>query len=85
MTSPNADGLVDFAKGFAKAKAPVLDAMPAHVVDAVNVWLSDMLAAAEANDRNSVNRIAGRIGAKLKDELANGLHQQRRARDRQRG
>jgi len=47
--------------------------------------LSDMLAAAEANDRNSVNRIAGRIGAKLKDELANGLHQQRRARDRQRG
>jgi hypothetical protein len=84
----NADlnrNLISFARDYARSKAPILDGMPRPVVDAVNVWLSDMMTAAELGDAHTVNAIAGRVGSKLKDELAYQLHQQRKARDRQRG
>jgi hypothetical protein len=79
------DDLVTFAKGFIKGKAAVLDEMPDHIVTTVNVWINDLMAAAEANDRDRVNRIAGRIGARLKDEMGYQLNQRRKERDHQRG
>jgi hypothetical protein len=89
MTQPaNADlnrGLLSFARDYARSKAAIPDGMPRNVVDTVNYWISDMMVAAEAGDANRVNAIAGRIGSKLKDEFAFQLHQQRKARDRQRG
>jgi hypothetical protein len=84
MTAPAAD-LVAYAKSFAKGKAAVLDARPADVAVTVNCWIADMLAATEAGDTARVHRICGRIGSKLKDELAYELNQQRKARDQQRG
>jgi hypothetical protein len=84
MTQP-AGGLVTFARDFARGKAAALDAMPADVAVTVNFWIADMLAAAEAGDTARVHRICGRIGSKLKDELAYELNQQRKARDQQRG
>jgi hypothetical protein len=79
------DDLIAFAKGFIKGKASVLDEMPDRIVTTVNVWITDLMAAAEANDRDRVNRIAGRIGARLKDEMGYLLNQRRKERDHQRG
>jgi hypothetical protein len=84
MTQPPAD-LVAYAKSFAKGRAAALDAVPADVANTVNCWIANMMAAAEAGDSNRVHAIAGRIGYKLKDELAFQLHEQRKDRDRQRG
>jgi hypothetical protein len=81
MTDQCEQDLIAFAKGFIKGKAPVLDEMPDHIVTTVNVWITDLMAAAEANDRDRVNRIAGRIGARLKDEMGYLLNQRRKERD----
>jgi hypothetical protein len=83
--SKPADNLILFAKDFAQSKRAVLDLMPPYVVNGVTRWLDDMMAAAEVGDANRVHAIAGRIGSRLKDEMAYQLNQARKARDRQRG
>jgi hypothetical protein len=76
--------LVSFAKSYAQSKASVLDSMPKHVCDVVNLWLADMLTAAEAGNANVGNRLAGKIGSRLKYEMTCQLQRQRRDRN-QRG
>jgi hypothetical protein len=74
--------LVSFAKDYARSKAAILDQMPNHVVVSVSVWLNDMIVAAEAGDADRVNRICGRIGSRLKNEMSWQLTNARKDRDR---
>jgi hypothetical protein len=72
--------LLNFARDFARARRAALTNIPPSAATALNIWLDDLLVAAEQGNGQRVDKLVERINAKLQDEFAYQLNQQHSTR-----